>query len=215
MSVSGTDTLYCLNSQLIRCVLMHTHANPWVHHTCMCGSFQHEHGQIVCRIVSVAVHTTDGKALTAESTSVADCHASFVFELGRVVHLHVLYFNQLKSKFFCDDAVLDVSLVVGIQPLVHTSVGDRVSVSFYLDEGCREVEQLQCLPECLRCSACNLVAVLCDGVELALAALIFLCSCHLFCQNRVALDIFLRRLMHDNHCLVEISLVRVLRVSLA
>ena len=149
MTISGTDTLCCLDEQFVWCIFVHTYTEPRVHHTCVHRCFQTKHCHIIGCIMSVFVYTTNGQGLSTESTSVTKCHTSFIFQFRSVVHLNVLNFQKFKSELFCNDSVIYIMFVEWIQPLVETSVRNRMSVSFNFQKLCSYVEQLHCSPVCL------------------------------------------------------------------
>ena len=126
---------------------MEPDAQPRIHHPCMGRCFQEQHGQIIGSIIAIPVHPADGQAFAPETTAIPYSHGTEVFQLRRIVDLHILVLDQFQGKFFGNLPSIQVCFVVGIQPLVHPAIGDGMAVAFSLDQHRSDIEQLECLPE--------------------------------------------------------------------
>ena len=182
---------------------MHPDANPGVHHPGVGGGFQHQHGQVVGGIGAVPLHTANGQALAAKAAAIAQGHAAPVFELGGVVELDVLHFQQLQRKVFGDALV---GFVVGVKPLVHPAIGDGVAVGLHADEHGGKVEQLQRLPECLGRAACHGMAVDGDLLQLCFPLGVRLLGGHFLGLHGIPLNVLLHGAVHDDDRLIEFPL---------
>ena len=140
---------------------MDADAQPGTDHAGVDGCFQEEHRQVVRCVVAVFVYAADGQAFAAEAAAVSNGHAAGILEFHRIVQFNVLGLEELECEFFREGACGEILLVVRVQPLVHAAVGDGVAVAFDLDEGGRELEELEGLPEGFRGAACYGTAVGC------------------------------------------------------
>ena len=203
VAVAGADALYRLDAELFRGSLMHPHTDPRVHHPGMGRGFQHQHGQIVGGVGTVPLHATNGQALAAKAPAIAQRHAAPVLELGGVIELDILHFQQFQRKLFGEAFV---RLIIGVKPLVHPSIGDGVAVRLHTDEHRGKVEQLQCLPEGLWRTACHSTAVRGDLFQLGLSSGFLLPSRHFLCQHCIPQDVFFHSAVHDDDRLIELPL---------
>ncbi len=175
---------------------------------------QHHHGQVVGQVVAVLISAADGQTFAAEATALTDFCSTAVSDLGGVVHLHKGNLQKFLGKFLGDLAFLHILLIIRIQPLIHSAVGNGMSIALDLGHGRCKIEQLQCLPKALRRAACDLMAVVSHGKKLCFPLRICFLSRLLPGQCLISCNVFLCCLMADEHCVIELSLHCKIRILL-
>ena len=175
---------------------------------------QHHHGQVVGQVVAVLISAADGQTFAAEATALTDFCSTAVSDLGGVVHLYEGNLQKLLCELLGDLAFLDVFLIVRIQPLIHSAVGNGMSIALDLGHGRCKIEQLQCLPEALRRAACDLMAVVSHGKKFCFPLRICFLRRLLPGQCLISCNVFLCCLMADEHCFIEFSLHGKIRILL-
>ena len=207
MAAADPDDFCRLHIQFIGCLFMEPDAQPRIHHPSMGCCFQEEHGQIVGGIIAIPVYPADGQAFASEPTAVPYGHGPEVFQLRRIIDLHILVFDQFQGKFFGDLSSIQICFVVRIQPLVHPAIGDGMAIAFGLDQYRSDIEQLQSLPERFRRTAGHLVQVGSHGLQFRFPFGILGLCCHLSCQICIPFGPDLSGVHADDHGIVGIPFI--------
>ena len=193
---------------------MHAHQQPGALHAGMNGSLQEHKGQIVGNVVSGTVNAADGQALAAPVAAIPHNDGTSVLKFCGVVQSDILDLQKLLGKILGNRSIFHVCLIEGVQPLIHATIGEGVSVALNLEQRGGNGEQLQCLPECLRRTGRNLPTVFRNRLQLTLAFGVVLSPSLFLRQICIAQKIFLACLEHHQRGLVLVSLFIVLGVLL-